>query len=120
MKPYDVEQAKADVNRTAAEALDRLGAAIEGARIAAIEKLEVQASAFAELPRDVGSLFTSAAFVAIHEINSINAPGAVGGKVTVNYGVRFNGATMISPAQEAPVIPTGKYRAIFLLLPIEE
>lgn len=64
-KPYDVEQAKADILAEAARRLEVTKDAINEAAINALKRLEEEAKTFAQMPKDVGSLFSEASAVMI-------------------------------------------------------
>ncbi len=119
MKPYDVDQAVKDVNSSARRVLEQAGAAIEGARLEAVRSLEVQARAFADMPRDLATLFKGATYVAIEEIvpdrGVLDFHGidlrTSGGPRTI-YPRGFPG--------EKVELPAKKHRVIVFFIPVDE
>lgn len=64
-KPYDVEQAKVEILAEAVRRQECAKDAIDEVALAAVKRLEEQAKTFAQLPKDVGSLFVESSAVMI-------------------------------------------------------
>ena len=114
MKPYDVEAAKADVAAESERVACSAKAAIERAGYEAIHKLEVQAAAFAVMPRDLSALFTQASYVEIRELRREGFPG--GSKFHVDAQIVANGY----PTCFTVDLPSKPHRLIAFFVPIEE
>ena len=119
MKPYDVEQAKADVEARAKDATAMARRMIEEERVAAIHKLEVQAATFAEMPKGVSDLMKSASHVWIEEI--VGDGGIAGVEFQNSYIIHRNGSRTVLTRQYQKRIdlPDKKHRMIAFFVPME-
>jgi len=119
MKPYDVEQAKADVEAKAKDATAMARQMIEEERVAAIKRLEVQAATFAEMPKGVADLMRGASHVWIEEI--VGDGGIVAGVEFQNvWIIHTNGArTNLGRYDKRIDLPNKKHRMIAFFVPME-
>ena len=120
MKPYDLEQAKKAVAsategmiRQAADVIKQVGE--ERARV-----LEVQASAFAELPRDLSSLFRDASAVVIDEIDFSNGPAKLQAvDIRTDHDHRQINRARGYFDEGLGELPAKKHRVLVFFIPIE-
>lgn len=122
MKPYDVEEAKREVEKEKTIAINHATAAIDDAARRAITQLEVQARTFAALPKDLGTLYRDASNAIFAEIDlaAMFPPGHTFHRsVQAQLDVRIDG---YSPRMNTLVatVPAKKHRMIIFFVPIDE
>lgn len=121
MKPYDVEAAKREVIEAGERIASTLQARVAQATEEAIAKLEIQARTFADLPKDLGTLYRDASNAIFAEIDLLGMfpPGySFHASPQVQLDVRIDG---YSPRMNTLVatIPAKKHRMIVFFVPIE-
>jgi hypothetical protein len=118
MKPYDVEEARTDLKNACLEAEGRARLAIIQAAEEAIKRLEIQARAFADLPRDLPSLFMEASHVEIAELDPKAEGFETRDHMPVNFGVRLYGRPMLRTKELR--LPFRKHRVLVFMIPMED
>jgi len=128
MKPYDVEQAKADVAVATREEVNRAVAGVEEAGDNAARRLEVQAQAFKEMPKDIAALYTAASFVATDEIDfgrmtrerghKSESVAIAGGRIQV-FVQGIGEVTIGDFGRHDAILPAKKHRMIAFFVPME-
>jgi hypothetical protein len=123
MKPYDVEQAKEEILAAAKSAQIGSDVTIGTATNEAIRKLEVQARAFADLPRDLSSLFKDASFVEIGEIDPKTwriSPEVDQLSVSLGGPIIIYGRQIMIGSGKERMIPNKKHRILVFMIPMED
>lgn len=133
MKPYDVEQAKAEIRERAKALVDVNREEIDRVVESALKRLEAEAGAFKDLKSEtLGSLFRDASAVLIEEFTAHPVPSHLKdpGNLEVHMDLRIGGpdGTQISaglPRYEGShrgmaLIPNQKHRMIVFFMPVEE
>lgn len=114
-KPYDVEQAKAEILAEAARRTEYAREAIDDVAHAAVALLEAQAQTFAKLPRDTGSLFGESSAVMI---GALEPHPHVDGDLQVRDILALTNYNQHSVTHNAQVtLPRKKHRVLVFFIP---
>lgn len=123
-KPYDVEQAKADIMAEGDHLATQLTNRVNRATDEAVKRLETEAATFAKMPADVASLFTSAQHVAVDtlDLTDMVRDGKAVELRSAELYFHNAGQRRLFDARGGygPVLPPKKYSVLTFFIPEED
>jgi hypothetical protein len=127
-KPYDVEQAKAEIKAECDRLANSTMLNMAQATDIAVARLETEAAAFKSMPPDVASLFTASDHVSISEIdfghylNQLTHSKDVELFEVVARFQNFGDVRLVYPVNNGrgPKLTAKKYRVLTFFVPVEE